>query len=169
MRLKLSAISALLFLLPSACQLFDAKCGPEFRETSVNGEIRDQSGALLGSAEPRLIETRGDSTMRRLHLVVMGTLGSAGAPLKGHVRAARLVATTGEVLHEFPVAPGLADQVLVDPDEVITDAAKFDTLRYNFLAQTVVLMLETDLLGSEALRVPLLVWFAGDWGRAACS
>lgn len=166
MRLKASLPVALLLLFPSACMLFDQRCGPRFRDTILEGEIRDQAGTLLGSAQFTLVEVQGDPAPRRLRMIVMGP----GSPLKGHVLAARLVAATSDtVLYELPVLPGEAQMVLSNPEATIPDPAAFDALRHRFLARAVLFVLETDLPGSEELRVPLPTLFAGTWDRAHCS
>ncbi|HEX2092970.1 MAG TPA: hypothetical protein VHG28_11230 [Longimicrobiaceae bacterium] len=158
-------------LLPAACvPILDDSCGPTFRETVIRGDIRGATGITLGVAEVRLVEVRGDPQPRRLQSIVMGPgYGSAGAPLKGHVTRARLVAANGDVLFELSVAPGLGDETLRTLDEPIPDPAAFDALKRRFKAGEVSLVLETDLAGSERLRVPLPLLRAGDWDRAHCS
>jgi hypothetical protein len=123
-------------------------------------------------AEFRLVEVRGGEPQRSLHPIIMGPgYGSAGAPLKGHVTRARLMDLAGEMLFELSIAPGLRDEVLQTTPEPITDVAGFDDLRRRFIAGTVVLDLETDLVGTELerLRTPLPLRREGRWDRAHCS
>lgn len=159
-------------LLSAGCGVLlpDDSCGPESRETSITGEVRDAAGTRLGTAAFRLVEVRGGTQPRSLHPVVMGpAYGSAGAPLKGHVTAARLVGPAGETLFELSVAPGLGDEVLRTTPEPIADEAAFAALKQKFRAGGVVLDLRTDLAGREQIRVPLPLGHAGDWTRGHCS
>lgn len=170
--LRTSRLALLALLVQASCvPLLDDSCGPVMRETGVRGEIRDAAGTRLATAQVSLMEVRGGDPPRRILAIVMGPgYGSAGAPLKGHVTRARLVSgSTGQLLHEMSVAPGLADEVLRTEAVPVPDAAVFESLRSRFLAGDVVLELETSLPGREKLRTPLQLQSAGKWSRAHCS
>jgi hypothetical protein len=162
-RIALAAVLA----LQAGCglPLLDDSCGPTQRSTTAQGEARD-GGAVLVSVTTGVVETRGSSS--GLGAIFMGERGSFGAPLRGHVTAARLVDEGGVARYTFPLhpAPPLGDEVigatsLGIPD---TDAAK-RVLR----SGQAVLLLETDLPGQAAVAVPLAETYASGWGRASCS
>jgi hypothetical protein len=168
--LRVAVLGGLLLSTGCGALLYDDGCGPETRETSVGGEVRDAAGTRLGTAAFRLVEVRGGAQPRSLHPVVMGpAYGSAGAPLRGHVTAARLVGPGGATLFELSVAPGLGDEVLRTTPVPIPDEAAFAALKQEFRAGRVVLDLRTDLAGREQIRVPLALGQAGGWTRAHCS
>lgn len=147
--------------------LYDDRCGPEFRETIVQGTLRSTDGAAMGRAELILAETRGDTLTRGLVLALMGTAYGEPGPLSGHVTHVRLLADDA-VVHEFTFRPGNQHEiVMVDPS--MLNEAPFETLKAHALAGDLVLELESTLPGHARVLTPLVLQFAGKWDRAHCS
>jgi hypothetical protein len=92
------AISVALLSI-SACS-YD--CGVVSR-TVANGTVRDAAGVALATVQVDLSDNLHPSFLR-LSVGVMGSSGSAGAPLRSHVTRARLVTDAGELLAEIPTA-----------------------------------------------------------------
>ena len=141
-------------------------CGPMQRRVTAQGEMRD-GGPPGGTASVTVLEQRGDPTV--LIARVVGAPGSAGAPLRGHVRGARLVHVhRGDTIRSFRVAPAAlyaGDGVLEAAERADGDP---DTVKRMLRRRDGVLLLDTDLAGRERIRVRLTEVRTTRWRRAEC-
>jgi hypothetical protein len=154
----------------TACALFpDNLCGPVFRNTEIGGDVRDAAMAVIGHVGVYLSETHGGPDPLVLHAEFSGPAYGEPGPLLGHVRGARLMTASGELLRDFVVEPGNTMMFILVQTEFVQDSAEFERLRREFLAGRVLIELTTDLPGLETLRVPLPLQYASDWGRARCA
>lgn len=157
----------LFLLLQAGCisAFLDDGCGPVLRFTIARGELREGQ-TTLARVVMELIEQRNASS--RLHNILLGMPpGAQGAPLKGHVTAARLVhARTGATLHEIDIQPGAGDELIRSLNASVAD---FDALKEAALDGDLVLVITTDLPGREMLTAPLADVTEDDWRRASCS
>ena len=156
-------------LLASGCVpiFYDDSCGPEFRTTRAQGDLRNAAGGGLGQASLTLSEVRGDSLARTFHLVVMGPAYADPGPLSGKVTKVRLLAK-GELVREFAFEPGNEHEIVRVVSEAMLQAS-FDALKQRAIAGELVLELETTLEGDTRLLTPLELQYAGKWDRAHCS
>lgn len=141
-------------------------CGPMQRTVTAQGEMRD-GGAILGMASVTVLEQQGDPSV--LIVRADGAPGSAGAPLRGHVRGAALVrGTGGDTIRRFRIAP--ATQPGGDAVLQVTDGAggERDAIERMLRRRDGVLLLDTDLAGRERIRVPLTEIQVSRWKRASC-
>jgi hypothetical protein len=135
----------------SACG-FD--CGTVSR-TVANGTVRDAAGATLATVQVDLSENVGPSFLR-LSVGVMGSAGSAGAPLRGHVTRARLVTEGGELLAEIPTGTGtLYVDAVVALNLDLPSEDEYARVRSAILTARAKVILDTDLPGREHIETPL--------------
>lgn len=147
--------------------LYDGSCGPEFRQTIVQGTLRSGAGTPMGHAQLTLTETRGDTLTRWFGLALMGTAYGDPGPLSGHVAEARLLANSA-VVHEFAFRPGNQHEIIW-ADPVTLAEAPFEALKARAIAGELVLELESTLEGNARVLTPLVLQLAGRWDRANCS
>ena len=169
MRLQRWLVLSVLALSACVPFLYDDRCGPETRSTVIRGDIRDAGGTRIGMAEVRLSETKGGAEPRQLQAVLMGPAYANPGPLSTHVQRVRLIDRGGAVLRDFTFRHANEHEIIWVPVEVVRDPAAFEALKRQFIANEVLLELETDLPGYEQLRVPLPLQNASDWSRAHCS
>ncbi|MDF1505199.1 hypothetical protein [Roseisolibacter sp. H3M3-2] len=126
-------------------------CGTAAR-TVAGGTVRDAAGATLATVEVELRETVGPSAFH-LSVGVLGAAGAAGAPLRGRVTVALLVAAGGAVLAEIPT-----DTATLYVDAVVAlrvarvSEAEYARVRDALLAGRARVVLETALPGRERLE-----------------
>ena len=142
---------ALAALSASACG-YD--CGTVSR-TVANGTVRDAAGVTLATVQVELSEHVGPSYLQ-LSAGVMGSAGSAGAPLRGHVTGARLVTEGGELLAEIPTrtATLYVDAVVALPGNRVSQA-EYARVRGALLTARARVVLDTDLPGRERVETTL--------------
>lgn len=133
------------------------------------GDLRDASASVIGRVDVQLTEIRGASQPLILQAAFAGPSYGNPGPLLGHVRRARLLTGSGEVLRDFAVEPGNTLLFILVQTEFVQDAAAFQALRSEFIAGRVSVELNTDLQGLEQLRVALPLKSAGNWERARCT
>lgn len=136
---------------------------------SPPGDLRDASASVIGRVDVQLTEIRGASQPLILQAAFAGPSYGNPGPLLGHVRRARLLTGSGEVLRDFAVEPGNTLLFILVQTEFVQDAAAFQALRSEFIAGRVSVELNTDLQGLEQLRVALPSKSAGNWERARCT
>src|SRR5215212_6251805 len=96
------------------------------KSTIANGTTRDAQGATLATVQASVSEYLHPSFLR-LSVGVIGSSGSAGAPLKGHITRARLVTETGELLGEIPTGTStLASDVIVALNVDLESDSEYD-------------------------------------------
>jgi hypothetical protein len=169
MSIRASALLLSCVISSSACSniLFDDSCGPTFRTTSVQAELRTTGGDRIGQIILTLGENREDPPTRELSFAVMGPAYANPGPLSGKVTKVRLLGD-GLVLRELPFQPGNEHEIIrIQPESL--PQAQFDDLRRLAIAGKLALELETSLEGYERVLTPLPLQFAGDWDRAHCS
>jgi hypothetical protein len=139
-------------------------CGPMQRTLAARGDVRD-GGRVVATASVAVREQRGDPAV--LDVRVTGARGSSGAPLRGHVRGARLVHANGDTIRDF--------RIILPPrngDEVVgTEPASpgdLDAVERMLRRRRGVLLLDTDLPGRERIPVPLTDVQVSRWKRAPC-
>jgi hypothetical protein len=154
-------------LLPTGACVSGDGCGPIQRLLTATGEIRDGT-ALIATVTVTVVEQRGDPRVVRAE--VAGARGPSGAPLRGHVLAARLVnAANGDTIRVFrllPADPGGDGDVIDFPPVSAGDDLK--PIKRMLRRRRGVLLLDTDLPGRERITVPLTGVHVGGWVRAEC-
>jgi hypothetical protein len=129
-------------------------CGTA-RRTVASASIRDGAGVTLATVEVDLSENVRPSFLR-LSAGVIGSPGSAGAPLRGHVTRARLVTESGSLLAEIPTGTAtLQSDAVVALNVDLPSRAEYDRVRSALLTAGVKIILETDLPGREQLDATL--------------
>ena len=151
-----------------AILFYDDSCGPEYRLTTVRGDIRDGAGTRIGMVSLELQEVRADTLERAMGVLMLGVAQSDPGPLSGKVSDVRLVTTDGTVLRDFAFGAGTPDEIVRIPGEALTQA-ELDELKQLAIAGRLQLELETTLAGNERIVVPLPLQHAGVWNRAHCS
>ena len=151
-RVIATAIAALSL---SACDgLLDFDCGVVSR-TVANGVVRDPAGATLATTQADLSDNVGPSFLR-LSVGVMGAGGSAGAPLKGHVTAARLEAESGQLVATIPTSTAtLYLDVVVALNMDLPSRDEYARVRGILLTGKAKVVLETDLPGLARIETTL--------------
>jgi hypothetical protein len=135
----------------SAC---DYDCGTR-GGTIASGTVRDAAGANLATVDASVTDYLRP-TFLRLSIGVMAAGGSAGAPLKGHVTGARLVAESGEVLSEIPTGTGtLYLDVVVALNVDLPSREEYERVRSALYSTRAKVILETDLPGRERIETIL--------------
>ena len=150
---RLSALLALATasLSLSACA-FD--CGTRSR-TVANGTVRDAGGVTLATVQVDLSDNVGPSFLR-LSAGVMGTAGSTGAPLRGHVVRARLLTEAGELLAEIPTGTAtLFVDAVVALNIDLASREEYARVRNALLTTRAKVILDTDIPGRERLETTL--------------
>ncbi|MEO8622855.1 MAG: hypothetical protein ABI625_17415 [bacterium] len=148
-------------------------CGPEYRVTSALGSLAEASGTRLASANVNLTETR-DANLPTLGLVLYGRSQTLAGPLRGHVVAARIVATNGDTifrpttLEQIPAAESGGGALLRYLGMTYGDHAMFDHVRSLLVANALVVELDTDDPSAEHIRIPMTLERAGDFTRLMC-
>ena len=128
-------------------------CGTA-RSTIANGTVRDAANATLATVQADLAEDV--PTRFRLSVGVMGSGGSAGAPLKGHVTRARLVTETGELLADIPTGTStLYIDVVVALNIELPSRDEYSRIRTALTSARTKVILETDLPGRELIETTL--------------
>ena len=167
--LKLSFLSvATIATIGCSSQEPTPYCGPEIRLTIVGNSISGATGSQYGTVEVTVEELRGQATGQRIYMVAIGSPGSGGSPLKGHITSIDLVNTSGESLHQFPTSSGPGDQITITGTTPIT-SVEADQIRNAFIAGNVKLVVKTDLPDVTQLQVSLVLKSMSDWNRAICS
>jgi hypothetical protein len=147
---SLLAISVAVLSL-SACS-YD--CGVE-RRTVANGTVRDDAGMALATVRADLSDHLHPSFLR-LGVGVMGSSGSAGAPLRSHVTRARLVTEAGELLAEIPTSTAtLPGDGVVALNVDLPSEKEYARVRSALLTSRAKLILDTDLPEREHLETTL--------------
>ena len=150
--------------------LYDDGCGgSEFRETVVQGDIRNAAGAKIGFAEMRLSETRNGSESRQLSMALLGPAYGDPGPLSGNVERVRLLSADGLVLREFAFEAGNQHEIVRVPVEDVDAGVVFDQMKRVAIEGRLKLELLTELAGNGQILVPLALQHAGDWARRHCS
>jgi hypothetical protein len=135
----------------SACS-YD--CGVVSR-TVANGTVRDAADAALATAQAELSDHLHPSFLR-LGVGVMGSSGSAGAPLKGHVTRARLVTDAGELLAEIPTGTStLPSDGVVALNVDLPSRNDYSRVRSALLTNRAKVIIDTDLPGREHIETTL--------------
>jgi hypothetical protein len=149
---RLAVASVAVAALPVAACRWD--CGT-VRRTVANGTVRDAAGVTLAAVQVDLSENVGPSSLR-LSAGVVGSAGSAGAPLKGHVTRARLVSDGGEVLAEIPTGTAtLYVDAVVALTVDLASQAEYARVRSALLTTRAKVILDTDLPGRERIETTL--------------
>lgn len=141
-------------------------CGPMQRTLAARGDIR-QAGSVVATASVTVREQQGDPGV--LLVRVDGMPGASGAPLRGHVRGARLVdATRGDTLRGFRIVPvtEFGGGAVFEASAAAGGARK--AVERMLRRRDGVLLLDTDLAGRERIAVPLTDVRATRWKRAPC-
>jgi hypothetical protein len=129
-------------------------CGVE-RRTVANGTVRDVAGVSLGTVEANLSDNVNPSFLR-LSVGIMGSAGSSGAPLRGHVTRARLVTEAGELLAEIPTSTAtLYIDGVVALNVDLESEQEFGRVRSALLTNRAKVVLDTDLPGQEHIETTL--------------
>jgi hypothetical protein len=128
-------------------------CGTELR-TTASGAVRDAANVTLATVQA---EVRHEVPTRYwLSTGVMGSGGSAGAPLKGRVTRARLVAESGELIAEIPTGTStLYVDVVVALNVELPSRSDYERVRAALLTGRAKVIIETDLAGRERLETTL--------------
>jgi hypothetical protein len=143
---------ALTTLSLSGCAL-GWDCGT-VNSTVAKGILRDGVDAPLATVEANLAE---DVPSRfRLSVGVMGSGGSAGAPLKGHVTRGRFVTESGELIAEIPTGTStLYIDVVVALNVDLPSRDEYSRVRAALNTGRTKVILETDLPGRELVETTL--------------
>ena len=123
--------------------------------TMANGTLRDAANASLATVQVSL--TEDVPTRFRLGAGVMGPAGSAGAPLKGRVTRARLIAENGDLIAEIPTGTStLYLDAVVALSMDLPSRNDYARVRGQLLTGRAKVILETDLVGREQLETVLV-------------
>jgi hypothetical protein len=135
----------------SAC---DYDCGTR-GGTVASGTVRDAAGTTLATVQASVTDHLRP-TFFRLSVGVMAPAGTAGAPLKGHVTAARLVTESGELISAIPTGTAeLYLDVVVALNVDLPSRAEYDRVRSALYTARARVVLETDLPGRERIETVL--------------
>jgi hypothetical protein len=142
---------AMATLMLSAC---DTECGT-VRRTVANGTVIDASNVTLATATADLSDNV-NPTYLRLSVAILGSPGSAGAPLKGHVTRARLVNDQNELIAEIPTSTAsiFSDAVVV-LNRDISSETEYSRTRDQLLTGRTKITLSTDIPGQENIETVL--------------
>jgi len=150
--------SRLLAIAATALSLIGCEIGWDcgvVRRTVADGMVRDAAGTTLATVQVDLHENVNPSYLR-LSAGVMGSGGSAGAPLKGHVTRARLVTEGAELIAEIPTGTStLYIDAVVALNVDLTSEAEYDRVRAALFTNRAKVVLETDLPGRERIETTL--------------
>ena len=150
-------MSRLLAVAITSLSLFGCALGWDcgtVTSTIANGTVRDAANATLATVRADLAEDV--PTRFRLSVGVMGSGGSAGAPLKGHVTRARLVTEAGELVAEIPTGTStLYLDVVVALNTELQSRDEYARLRSILMSARAKVILETDLSGRELIETTL--------------
>lgn len=135
-------------------------------------DLRDSAGRMLGKAEVTLGEARNDTVLASLAVTLTGSPGLGGGPLKGHVHYARVIVSgdppdTVEIETGWPFLLQYRDDIIV-PARSPLDPDRAEPVRAGFLAEDVMLELETDVPRVGVLRVRPALKSHSDWERPSC-
>lgn len=166
--LKVSFFFAIVSAIGCSSQGPIPYCGPEIRLTVIGNSISGAAGTQYGTVEVTIEELRGQATGQRIYMVAIGSPGSGGSPLKGHITSVDLVNTSGESLHQFPTSPGPGDQITITGTTPIS-SVEADQFRNAFIGGNLKLVVKTDLPDAAQLQVLLVLKSMSDWNRAICS
>ena len=143
--------TAVAVLSLSACSY---NCGTA-SSTVASGTIRDAANATIATVQAHLSENVRP-TFLRLGVGVMGSAGSLGAPLRGHVTRARLVSETGELLAEMPTGTAtLYVDAVVALNVDLPSHGEYARVRNALLTNGARVILDTDVAGLEHIETIL--------------
>ncbi len=148
----LLAVAVATLSLP-ACSL-SFSCGT-VSQTIADGTARDAAGVALATVQGSVSEYVGPSFLR-LAVGVVGSAGSGGAPLRGHLTRARLVTESGDVLAEIPTGTStLFSDAVAALNLDLSSRTEFDRIRSALLTNRTKVVLDTDLPGREHIETTL--------------
>ncbi len=145
----------LLALLPTmaACS---TDCSTTTNVATAAGTIRDVAGVALASADAAASEEMRSPERWALRASIWTASGPAGAPLKGHIIAARLLYPSGMLLYAVPATSSIVTPYYVTSLQVVLpNAGAYASARDALMSGRVKLVLETDLPGLERLETTL--------------
>jgi hypothetical protein len=151
--------------LPSCTQLFyDDRCGVETRSVQSSADLLSSEEDTVVRTVLDVGETREDGS-RSVHWTI------GGDNLRGHVQAARLVASEDTSVLFFPLTGGPAEPNLSIEGELMPYAGPvpFDQLFERARRSGLAVVLDTDLRGRASIVLPLQAVIIQDWGQPHCS
>jgi len=146
------AVFGVMVLSLAGCSGFE--CGVESGVLAI-GSVKDASGATIATIRAEASENVNPDFYRLL-IRVLGAENSQGAPLRGHVLAAKLVDEAGETLAEIPPST-----VMISPDGVtaltidLPSTAEYSRFRSALLTGKARVIIETDLASSPSFDTSL--------------
>jgi hypothetical protein len=150
--------------LPGCTRLYDDRCGVETRSVQSSAELLSSEEDTVVRTVLDVGETREDGS-RSVHWMI------GGDNLRGHVEAARLVASEDTSVLFFPLTGGPAEPNLSIEGELTPYAGPvpFDQLFERARRSGLAVVLDTDLRGRASIVLPLQAVIIQDWGQPHCS
>ena len=170
------ALSALAAFSLAACSTLIAPCGPDYRNTSGGGTVADLGDTIRVDVTVAFNENSGSTYLPERQLVITvqsvqaPVLPPAPAALVGHVPSVRLQTPAGAVLYRASVTPPMKDEPVLVGNAVNNTVPKsvFDDLRNRFLANQLVVVIETDNPSLQMRPTPVTVHKSTGWRKATC-
>jgi hypothetical protein len=144
--------------------IYDDRCGEESRSVHTAARILTPQGDTLGYVTLHLSETHAVESREVVWHVI-------GEGLRGHIEAARVVASEDTSTVFFSLTGGTAEPDIIITGQLLPYTGPLDFNRLFGRAKTggLTVVLETDFPGRRTIVLPLQLEQFLDWDRAHCS
>ncbi len=141
-------------------------CGPDFRQTEVEGVLVDGTAAAVARLEVHLAQAR-NGVNPQLWVVIDDYGSDPDSVLRGRVTDAHLLAAAGDTLFTFKVQTENGRTVIFAPGTIIQTTTA-DEIMSHITGDGVRLLLASDVAGRSPHSVPMALVSIGEWQRGSC-